>query len=148
MFRALIVTVLIALGGVLTVRPTHAQDVNLPAGFTTWSNYDTAAYMVSTLNLVHLANGSALPAVLVQDYGVTRYAVWQDLASGSYVIQFKRATGVNAGMVVNRLGWPLPVSYSRLTDALGMTRPQPPLELHFRAHPKQLLGSFAAERPL
>ncbi len=148
MFRATIFAILTALGYVLTSSSAHAQDTNLPSGFTSWSNYDTASYMVSTLNLVRLENGEQLPLVLIQNYGVTRYAVWQDLYTGTYVIQFKRATGVNAGMVVNRLGWQSPTSYSRLTDALGMIRSQPPVERHFRTHPKQLLGSLAAERPL
>ncbi len=148
MLRTAIFGFLAFAGCLLSVAPVHAETTTLPANFTSWSNYDGTVYMVSTLNEMHLPSGATLPDVLVQQYGVTRYAVWQDLVTGTYVIQFKRATGVNAGMVVNRLGWPFPVSHSRLTDTLGVARPATPMELHFRMHAKLLLGSLPAQPSL
>lgn len=148
MMRTLLFVLLAFVGYLNYTTPVHAANTNVPANFTSWSNYDGTVYMVSTLNQVHLPNRAHLTDVLVQQYGVTRYAVWQDLVTGTYLIQFKRATGANVGMVANHLGWPFPVSHSRLTDALGVARPAVPVEQHFRVHAKLLLGSLSAERPL
>jgi len=148
MLRTTILALFLALGLFAFTTPARADTANLPPNFASWSNYDDTVYMISTLNDVYVSNGIPLPRILIDRYGVTRYAVWQDLVTGTYVTQFKRANGSNAGMVVNRLGWPLPLSHSRLTDTLGVPRPTIPVEQHFQTHAKLLLGSLPADSVL
>ncbi|GAC1404607.1 MAG: hypothetical protein NVSMB52_18470 [Chloroflexota bacterium] len=125
----------------------RAASWSSPAGSPSWRAYDTAAYVVSTLNTVRTNNGRSLPVVLSTTYAVNRYAVWEDLTTRMYVLQFKKDTGLNVGMAVYALGWKVPLSHSRLTDSLGLSRPAYPVENHFRTHPKLLLGSFPGTTP-
>jgi hypothetical protein len=156
MYRFVIIAVLILVGLLACAVPAHAADpapTSVPTPMATaapfnWNEYDTAAYVVSTLNVVRTGDRRLLVPLMTAQYGVTRFAVWDDLQTDGYVIQLKRASGVNVAQLVYKLGWDQAGSYSRLTDRLGVPRPPQAIEGHFRTHAKRLIGTFNATLPL
>lgn len=147
MFRLIAVTALTLAGLLAWTLPAHAAADGVVTAPGTFSDQDTAVYVVSTLNLVRTGDRQSLVSVLTERYGAVRFAVWEDLVTQTFVIEAKRADGSNAAMLVYRLGWDKPYSYSRLTAALGVPRSPRGVEGHFRSHAKRLLGSFSSTLP-
>jgi hypothetical protein len=75
-----------------------------------WRKHDTAAYVVSTLNLLRGPSGE--PGItILQRAGVTTDDVYADhIVPNLYFIVLERAGEQLLTMLVNRLGWKLPRS--------------------------------------
>jgi hypothetical protein len=138
--------VIVAVAGLLIGAGTASAAIS-PSAPADWSQYDTAVYVVSTLNVVRTRDAQPLVPLLAARYGVVRYAIWQDLQAIDYVIQPKRASGRNAGMLVYRLGWDKPYSFSRFTHKLGVPGPPQPIPGNFQTDSKKLIGTFASTLP-
>lgn len=117
---------------------------------TTWQQYDTALYVVSTLNLFHDPSGRALTGMWQHRGGVHQYDVFLDADHANlYFIELKRADGTTVGAFAYELGWPKP----RLIEGrLPGLRPDPTsdsitLEKAYGTDHKVLLASFSSTLP-
>jgi hypothetical protein len=122
---------------------THRQQVP------DWNQQDTAAYVVSTLNLLHTRTGRPLVTTLTRSANVDRFEVWEVLGGprGLYIIQLKDAYGEWLGAFVYRMGWMKPMSASPLTDHLGVRHAWPRILNLSRQYPKKLIGTFGSTLP-
>jgi len=110
---------------------------------TDWSQQDTAAYVVSTLNLLRTRAGHPLVATLTQGSDVSRFEVWAVIGQPDlYVIQLKDDYGKWVGALVYRMGWMRPMSASPLTEHLGVRHAWHRVLSLSRQYPKKLIGTF------
>ena len=136
------------LGLMCAVLPASAAGKPPHVAPTNWTQHDTAVYVVSTLNLVHLRGGRWLPTVLTGQYNVSRFDVFADVGSAElYFVALRRDDGTVMGALAYRMGWLKPKSVSPLTDRIGVRKAPRSIADAYRSHPKQLIGSFASTMP-
>ncbi|GAC1469479.1 MAG: hypothetical protein PVSMB7_18820 [Chloroflexota bacterium] len=131
-----------ATGIVLTTVPARAASPPPPP--VNWTKYDTGTFVASTVNQLHTRSGLALADVLIDRYGVTRYAVWEELQTQVFFIRLQRTDGRTVGALIYQMGWPRPMSFSRLTSDLGIPRPTQSVRYGGKRHTREFLGVFAA----
>lgn len=113
-----------------------------------WSQHDTAVYVVSTLNVLHTRRGQPVVGLMSKRLGIVRYDVWSDLDTADlYFIQLKKTDGTGAGTLAYQMGWPQPLSISRLVGRLGVHSAPSTIADAFRTDPKQLIGTFTSTLP-
>ncbi len=128
--------------------PWRPTPVAAHRSMSIWDRHDSAAYVVSTLNLVHCRGGHPLTTVLVHRYPVARYDVYADQQDNTlFFIEPKRGDGKPVGALAYQLGWTAPMSVSTSVSSLYV-RPAPAdAYAAFRNDPKQLIGSFSSTVP-
>lgn len=78
-------------------------------GATSWQQYDTASYVVSTLNLLQTRSHESMVDRWVRKYGALRFDVYQAAADPSFfVIDVSRSDGGLVQRLQYRMGWERP----------------------------------------
>jgi hypothetical protein len=148
--RLVVVTVaavvIVASGAVyLSWKPTSASARHT---LSKWELRDSAAYVVSTMNLARCNGRRLLTPILDHQYGVTHYDVYADQATtGLFFIEPKRSDGSSTGALAYQMGWMAPQSVSSSFDALHTHRAPPDVYSAFKNDKKHLIGSFASTVP-
>jgi hypothetical protein len=113
-----------------------------------WSQRDCAAYVVSTMNLLHFRSGRSLTSALVQKYAVTHYDVYSDQAMRDlYFIEPRTDDGSSVGAFAYHMGWLVPMSVSTTLDKLHVRHAPSSVYAAYRSDAKQLIGSFTSTFP-
>jgi hypothetical protein len=109
---------------------------------------DSAAYVVSTLNLVHCRDGRSLALILSQCYPGARYDVFVDQQiSNLFFIEPRRADGSTVGALAYQLGWVAPMSVTSSLSALYVRSAPAAVYSEFRTDAKQFIGTFSSTVP-
>lgn len=113
-----------------------------------WQQRDTAIYVVSTLNLVHVRHNQPLVSVVQSRLDVTRYAVYSAAREPNlFFIRMQLDDGSCAGALAYRMGWRMPRSISTSVRRLGVsTAPVPDVRAYWSG-PKKLIGTFTSTLP-
>lgn len=112
-----------------------------------WQARDTAAYAVSTLNLLHTRSGINLVTFWRRLLSPISYAVYRDTRTQS--LFFIRILGDHrriTGTFAYRLGWRLPKPIAGDLLPLRRHAVRPLIAHAYRADPKQLVGIFSSTR--
>ncbi|HEY8684683.1 MAG TPA: hypothetical protein VIO57_03650 [Chloroflexota bacterium] len=113
-----------------------------------WSQRDCAAYVVSTMNLMHFRNGRPLTSALVQKFAVTHYDVYADQqAADLYFIEPMAADDSSIGALAYHMGWQIPMSVSSSLDKLHVRHAPGSVYAAYRSDAKLLIGSFTSTFP-
>jgi hypothetical protein len=113
-----------------------------------WDRRDSAAYVVSTLNLVHCRDGRPLAPILSQRYPGARYDVFVDQQiSNLFFIEPRRADGSTVGALAYQLGWLAPMSVTSSLSALHVRSAPAAVYSEFRTDAKQFIGTFSSTVP-
>jgi len=125
-----------------------SKATNIPATREQWQQYDTAAYVVSTLNLLTGENARAFSARLRRQYHVLRYDVYADVpVRNLYFVQLRSSNNRVIGVLAYRMGWSKPEALNAFAHRVG-ARNAPHSVLHFyRSSELQLLGTFDSTLP-
>jgi len=120
----------IALGLIIVHFRSGASESQVPVrrspGSARWTQYDTAAYVVSTLNLLSRRSPHDL-ATRLHRRGIMAFAVRADTRRGDlYFVQLMRAHHHIGGVLAYRYGWRTPRAVTRLPAIL----PAPPAPLN------------------
>lgn len=127
-------------------RSTHVTDI--PSTRSEWARYDTAAYVVSTLNLLTKQTAAAFSARLRDRYHVSEYVVRSDLSrTGLYFVQLIRSHGRIAGAFAYRMGWTKPQAVSSFGIRLGGTLASRSVRRSYRTDASRSLGTFKSTLP-
>jgi hypothetical protein len=111
-----------------------------------WRQYDTGAYVVSTLNLLHTGAGHPLMSDWSRTLGVGRMDVYADAThAGLYYIDLERETGTSVAWFVYRLGWVVPEPLTPGLPGLAHARPSLQLRHDFRSDVRVLIGTFPVD---
>jgi hypothetical protein len=115
---------------------------------TNWQQYDTAVYVVSTVNLLHTRNGHPVLPILRRRLGVVRLDVYADRTqSNLYFIQFKRADGSGPGALAYEMGWVKPESVTNSCSHFGIVQAPANIVQDYQNDSTQLIGSFTSSFP-
>lgn len=113
-----------------------------------WDRRDSAAYVISTLNLVHCRDGRSLAPILSQRYPGARYDVYVDQQiSNLFFIEPRRADGSTVGALAYQLGWVAPMSVTSSLSALHVRSAPAAVYSEFRNDTKQFIGAFSSTLP-
>jgi len=113
-----------------------------------WRDRDTAAYVVSTVNLLRLPNGKQFPSAAQQRLHVGRYVVLSDTwRSNLYFIRLARADGTPVGGLAYRMGWSAPRSVTNSVRALGVARAPAGIVASYAWDAKETIGTFTSTIP-
>lgn len=131
-----------------TIVPASAAGTSSHDRTPNWNQRDTAAYVVSTLNLLHLRNGRPVIQVLSRKLGVTRYDVYADSSVADlYFIQLKRDDGTEVGAFAYQIGWSKPQMLSLKIRHPMAHRATGRIFQEYRDDSKQLIASFTSTLP-
>jgi len=113
-----------------------------------WQRRDVAAYVVSTINLLHVDGGRSLTSSLTQRYGVGHFDVYADMnVQNLYYIELRRQGGGITGALAYQMGWLAPRSVSAFTDRLGVPRAADKIVADYQSDSRTLLGTFRTTVP-
>jgi len=127
-------------------RTTRVSD--FPSTRSEWERYDTAAYVVSTLNLLTNRTARSFSTRLRTRYGISAYVVRSDLSiSGLYYVQLIRSQHHVAAAFVYRMGWTKPQALNALGVRLGGKMASRSVRRSYRNDATRPLGSFTSTLP-
>jgi hypothetical protein len=144
--RRLLVPIFCAFVGVSTstLSVLAASGPAQPQGRPDWQQRDTAAYVVSTLNLLRTPGGQ----LMVVKLNAGRFDVYSDLSRDDlYFIELRARGGAPIGALAYQLGWTKPQALSRSLGRLGIGRASRTVFRAYRLDEKQLIGSFTSTVP-
>ena len=144
---ATMVSVVIA-GLVPDLVPWRPASVSAHRTMSIWDRRDSASYVVSTMNLVHVRDGRRLTSLLVHRYPVARYDVYADRrVDNLFFIEPENADGTAVAGLAYQLGWTAPMSVSPSISTLHVPAAPADVFAAFRHDRKQLIGSFSSTVP-
>lgn len=148
MRRILAASVLGFIGLTVAIVPARAAGTTSHQNTTNWGQRDTAVYVVSTLNLLHMRSGKPLTDFLARKLDVARYAVYADtVVSDLYFIQLRREDASVAGVFAYQIGWVKPMLVSLGLPRTVAHRVTDKIAQEYRTDSKQLIGSFNSTLP-
>lgn len=122
-------------------RSHTSQEIN-------WQERDTAAYVVSTVNLLRMPHHVPFPTVARQRLHVDNYAVVADTwRTNLYFIRLKRGDDSVAGALAYQMGWPAPRSVTTSVRKLGVARAPVGIIASYTWDPKRTIGDFSSTVP-
>jgi hypothetical protein len=114
----------------------------------TWSQHDTAVYVVSTLNLLRTHTGRSIATILQQRDSVSRYDVLGDSRTNSlYFVELKEADGSTFGVYAYQMGWSKPLAVTASVARFGVKSASSDIMAAYHSDPKSLLGTFTSTLP-
>lgn len=113
-----------------------------------WTTYDTAVYVVSTINLLRTRDGRPVVPVLTHALGVRQYDVYADIDEPRlYFIDLRKADGTPVGSLVYRMGAQKPMSLMSRLNRIGISRAPAWMVMEYRTDKETLIGSFSSTIP-
>ncbi len=128
--------------------PIHEHLSNTGSSAASWSQHDTAVYVVSTLNLLHSHNGQSMTDQFTHKMNVTHYDVYADQSvTNLFFIYLRRDDGSIAGVFAYTMGWSRPrLVFLGSTTKVRNHSPNR-IALAYRTDAKVLIGSFTSTLP-
>lgn len=135
---------LLSLGLALSLGPRTGQSAHRSIERSiNWQRYDTATYVVSTLNLLHTRTGyPVVPEWLKR--GVRTFEVYADENQPDlYFIELRDDAGQPLGALAYEMGWQMPRGIT--SPLLRIHLPPAPRDLTeaYQKDPKDLMASFS-----
>jgi hypothetical protein len=150
LFRFLAVCALAVAGVTAIGTPVHAAgNTSHPhATANTWSQHDTAVYVVSTLNLVRTRNGHPVTILLEHKFQVSKYAVLGDAkVPDLYFVELKRDDGSTFGVYAYQMGWARPFAITASVAHYGVKLAAQDIVNAYKSDTKPLIGTFDSTLP-
>ena len=150
--RRAVLLIVFGIAGLGGVSQAHASSKPVDRGgrhkAVTWQRRDVAAYVVSTMNLLHADSGRSLTSSLTQRYGIGHFDVYADMnVQNLYYIELRRNGGAVTGALAYQMGWLSPRSVSAFTDHLGVPRAADKITADYQLDSRTLLGTFRTTVP-
>lgn len=150
--RRVIAVLLVGMSGVLLnsipALAAHHDPGRRNESVTNWGQRDTAVYVVSTLNLLHMRGGRPVVPMLDHRLSVTHFDVFADQSEpGMYFINLKRDDGSVAGSFVYQMGWAKPQLLKIDLTRQVAHRASASIRQEFHTDPKMLIGIFNSTLP-
>jgi hypothetical protein len=150
MVRIILACTLAAAGSLALFGSAHAAGSahHSQRSADTWSQHDTAVYVVSTLNLLRTHAGKSVATILQHRDSVARYDVLGDSRTTSlYFVELKEADGSTFGVYAYQLGWARPMAVTSSVSHFGVKLATSDIVAAYRSDPKALLESFTSTLP-
>lgn len=129
---------------ILEQPPASASTVH----WTRWSRYDTASYVVSTLNLVSRGSPFTFADHLRRHHAIRRLVVYVDRnRTDLYFVKLLGPHGRNVGVLAYQLGWNRPRVVTALAFATRARRAPPAIVQAYRSDQLMRLEAFHSSLP-